>query len=171
MTTCKLCGQRVPEAALRDHLRVGRCASALLTFRLLKEGWRPLPANSNSLPAWCLGYPKHLTRGRYEGEPREDMGFLPDPVPQLWVPRWLDIIVDLWSGPIALEGEPRQLQRDEVLWTVESSWSAPAKQKIVDAYREDLRAVRDLLRPVIVGPLPQLIVDVEKAEIGKRTHR
>ncbi len=164
---CVHCGELVEAERMRAHVIELGCIAAARTLFLLREGLRPVPAETHTLPPWCVeAYDRHLTRGKYEGEPRADVGLLAEPVLQLWVPRWMDIIVDLWSGPISMQGEARAIQRDNVLHIVKLMWTSSMKQQIVDAYREDLRAVRELLRPIIVGTPPMLIVEFEA--MGRR---
>lgn len=164
---CKFCAELVDETQLKAHLLTAgsSCRAALETVRLLGMNLRPLP-KTHSLPAWM-----HegviivaTTRGKYEGEPRADKGFLAVPEEQHWVPRWVDIIVELWAGPIYVEGEVKQAQRDACLHEVKTTWTSSMKSMIVDAYTEDLRAVRDLLmqRGAVVGPQPLLISEFEK---------
>ncbi len=159
---CPSCAESIEASFSTQHRLGDRCKAAWTTREFIRMGLRPFPL-THSLPEWVgFAFRVSLTRGKYEGEPREDMGFLPLPVKQLWVPRWIDIIADLWSGPIYIEGEHRKHQRDLVLEHVKTLYTSGMKQQIVDAYREDLRAVRDLLKPIIIGELPQLLVDFEK---------
>lgn len=141
---CSHCGERVDEMRLLEHAWSGRCRAASLTHALLKDGLRPLPP-THSLPSWMrMGMIRiEKTRGKYEGEPRHEQGFLDEATEQHWVPRWVDIMVDLWSGPIYMQGAERQQQRDLALHHVKTLWTSSMKQQIVDAYREDLRAVRE----------------------------
>ncbi len=124
---------------------------------------RPFPL-THSIPRW---FPLHKAASRcpYEGEPRAEKRLLVAPEPQLWGPRWLDILVELWAGPIYLEGEPRLIQRNETLQHITTRWTSSMKRKIWESVANDgdLRAARDYLKSwdAIKGPLPQLIDEVE----------
>lgn len=165
---CKFCLERVPEENMKAHVTAvgSSCRAALETVRLLGLGLRPLP-KTHSLPAWTrrgmitIAY----TRGAYEGEPRGRQKMRATPEEQHWVPQWVDIIVDLWSGPIYTEGDIRQAQRDACLHHVKVMWTSSMKQWILDARKEDLRAVRDLLKKygAILGAPPMLLEEFEKA--------
>lgn len=163
---CKFCLELMEEEQLKEHLTTTgtSCRSALETVRLLGLGFRPLPP-THSLPAWARESVVVMkTRAKYEGEPREDKGLLPKPEEQHWVPRWMDIIVTLWAGPIYVHGQIKQAQRDACLHEVKTLWTSSMKQQIVDAFSEDLRAVRDLLKTksAFVGEPPMLISEFEK---------
>lgn len=133
-----------------------------LTRLLYWQGLRPLPAG-NSLPP---NFPRRVeqTCGRYEGEPREELPLASSNTEQHWVPRWVDIVLELWAGSVALAAGPaeqRQLhQRNLVL---QAAFKSPAMQVlIVDAYdRVGLRGAREAVQPVIVGSPPLLIEEVE----------
>lgn len=172
---CDRCKELVHPHAFAQHT-LDACKAAGRTYLLIEAGFRPFPVG-NTLPAWlALISQTHETRGAYEGEPREEQKLLTTPVTQYWLPRWVDIIVELWAGATFVESDladadtlpaalntiyrlsgsvgARRAQRNVVLEKV--LHDKPLQQKIVDAYREDLRAVRDLLRPHIVGPPPTL---------------
>lgn len=136
------------------------------TRKLLVDGWRPFPL-SHSLPYFIpISRTPYKTVGPYNGEPRVEQPFLAVPEMQIWARRWVDIIVELWAGPIHLQGEKRELQRNDVLMTIQMLWTSSMKQRLYDAYTEDLRAVRELLvrDRIIKGPPPMLLIEVE----GKR---
>lgn len=164
---CKFCQEQVDESQLKVHVTQegGACRAALETVRLLGSGLRPLPP-THTLPSWARAHLVHVakTRGKYEGEPRAEKGFTAEPTEQHWIPRWADIIVELWGGPIYTEGEVKQAQRDGCLEHVYRMWSSTMKTQIVDAYKEDLRAVRDLLKQhnAFVGDPPMLLSEFEK---------
>lgn len=163
---CRFCLELIDEEKVRDHVltRGSSCRAAIETVRMLGMGMRPLPA-THSLPAWMRDGMVTVmqTRGKYEGEPREEQGFLAVPEEQHWIPRWVDIIVELWSGPIYVHGEVKQAQRDACLHDVKTLWTSSMKKQIVDAYREDLRAVRALLVRfgAVIGDPPMLITEFE----------
>jgi hypothetical protein len=156
--TCPRCKERVLVTEERQHT-VDQCKAAAKTFAYLRSGLRPFP-EGHSLPAWMYAPFIDQTRSAYDGEPREERPLLTIPETQLWFPRWVDIIVALWSGPIYLEGATRQAQRDDVLRRVASS-STHFQRRLIDAHAEDLRAVRAYVAPMVTGPLPQLLSEVE----------
>ena len=129
---------------------------------LLRLGYRPYP-RGHSLDSTFVLY-ETLSAAPYQGEPREDMAPLPANEDQFWVQRWVDIIVELWAGPIALEGATRRAQRDSVLRHVRVLFTEHQKSMLVAAYSEDLRAVRDYLKQhrAIIGSPPVLIEEWEK---------
>lgn len=138
------------------------CVATRRGFELLAESLnpvRPFPV-THSIPLW---FPLHkaATRCPYEGEPRDAMKLLEVPEPQYWGPRWLDVIVALWAGPIHLEGRTRNEQRNEAIQTIATLWTSSMKRRIWEEAKGDLRAARDYLTPVIRGPLPKLIDEVE----------
>lgn len=155
---CHKCGERLREADLSAHYGLA-CASADLTYKLFAKGLRPLPMG-HSVPGYVVGM-RLKTRGAYDGEPREEVPLLDTAVEQDWIERWSDIIVSLWSGSIYLEGEPRVLQRNQVLFTIATSHTH-LQERVVDAYAEDLRAVRETVKPVILGTPPLLLSEVER---------
>lgn len=136
-------------------------AARELTKQMYKDGLRPLPTTT-SMPRWMPGRFQLATMGRYEGEPRTEL-FLDAPEKQVWFPRWADIVLELWAGPIDIDptgGEVRTAQRDSVLKVVLQSglW----QQRVVDSFdREGLKGVREALLPVIQGPPPMLIEEFE----------
>jgi hypothetical protein len=144
------------------------CFATRRGFELLVQDppVRPFPV-THSIPRW---FPLHkvATRTPYEGEPREEMRLLEVPEPQLWGPRWLDVIVELWAGPIELGGPAYLAQRNDVIQTVVTLWTSSMKRKIWESVTRDgdLRAARDYLAPVIKGPLPMLIAEVERAPVS-----
>lgn len=138
------------------------CFATRRGFELLSNERRPFP-RTTSIPKWVPLY-KAASRAPYEGEPRAEMPLLVVPEPQLWGPRWLDVIIELWAGPIAIDfTRSRQAQRDKVIETVSTLWTSSMKRKIWESVARDgdLRAVRDYLKPIIHGPLPELIDEVE----------
>lgn len=160
---CPLCRERMPEHLLKEHT-LGLCKASAKTYVYLKHALRPFP-DGHTLPEWLVPIASDLTRCSWEGEPREAQPLLPTPTMQHWVPRWVDIIVELWVGSIYLEGGERKTQRDLVLAHVLQS---PKLQRdLIDAYAEDLRAVRDHLKACIVGPLPQLLSEVHPIHAEK----
>lgn len=155
---CVRCKEIVPEAEARQHT-LDQCKAAAKTYVYIKHGLRPFP-EPNSLPFWAtMGAERDMTRGAWEGEPRAEQRLLAVPTKQVWVEHWIDVVVTLWAGPIHTEGLPRKQQRDSLLR--ELSTEARLQRMIVDAQTEDLRAVRELLRPRIVGPLPLLVAEWE----------
>lgn len=156
---CTACPDAQPTHLPGDRV----CYATRRGFELLKDGMRPFP-QGHSIPAW---FPLHkaATRIGYDGEPRDAQPLLVMPEPQLWGPFWLDIIIELWAGPIDIDPMPmlRENQRNEVIQVVVTSFTSSMKLAIVDARREDLRAVRELLKTWIKGPAPMLIEEVEGA--------
>jgi len=148
----------MPEQQLQAHT-LDACKAAARSYVLIKHGLRPFP-QGHSLPAFLMPLANvQVSRAAWEGEPREEKVLLLEPEIQFWMPRWVDIVTELWVGSNYLEGEKRIAQRDAVLQVVLQD--KPLQGKIVDAYREDLRAVRELLRPHIIGPLPVLLSEHE----------
>lgn len=121
------------------------------------RGLRPLPL-TNTLPDW-LPRDHAWSDGAYEGEPRDTL-FLDEACHQVWVHQWVDIVVELWNGPIDLEGERRLLQRNETLRTVAAL--ARVQSLVVEAYRrEGLKGAREVLMHWTIGPPPMLIEEFE----------
>lgn len=139
------------------------CVATRSGFALLAEEMRPFPS-THSLPSW-FPLRKAATRAPYEGEPRDAMPLLANPEPQYWAHRWVDTVVELWAGPIYIEGGLRLAQRDAVLMTILTLWTSSMRRRVWEsvAHDGDLRAARDYLdlAGVINGPLPQLIDEVE----------
>lgn len=160
---CLRCGERLPEVELRGH-SLDDCKARMKTFVYFKHRLRPFPVG-HSLPLHFLP-PVHadLTRGAYSGEPREEQPLLVKAERQFWVPHWVDVIVELWAGPIHMEGAQRLAQRDECIRSVLTLFTSSMKGQIVDAQKEDLRAVREVLKKfgAYQGPPPQLIEEVER---------
>lgn len=162
---CKFCSELLDEAALKSHLLEAgsQCRSALETIRLLGNGLRPFPVG-HTLPDWMQ--PMIIiakTRAKYDGEPRYEQGLLAAAEEQHWVPRWIDVVTELWAGPIYVEGERRRLQRDLVLKELQTQWSAPRLKQIVDASKEGLLSVRELLKRggAIIGDPPMMLKEFE----------
>lgn len=157
---CKAC----PDPSYEPQHTPGdmTCIATRRGFELLREGLRPFP-KGHSLPSW-LPLQKAATRCPYTGHPREHAELLAKPEPQFWGPRWIDPIVKLWAGPIALDHTgARMAQREAVLQTILTLWPTTMKTKIWECESRDgdLRAVRDYIRHVIKGPMPELIDEVE----------
>jgi hypothetical protein len=163
--TCPRCNERVPADALRQHT-LDDCKAAAKGMVYLKHGLRPFPA-THTLPAWLVAVAEDMTRVPYEGEPREWRTLLPAAEKQFWMPRWVDVLVELWSPSLYVRGDAAWLQRNAVLFIVFTDGPGSARAKrIVDAYAEGLSAVRTLVAPLVVGPLPLLRGDAQAERHG-----
>lgn len=168
---CAVCFERfvvpIPWAAMMVHQQEGMCRAARRTFEFIKRGLRPFPVG-HTLP-----FPRgaiERTRGAYEGEPR---GLLDEVCEQEWFPLWVDVIVTLWVNAQDLEGDslqgeravvtPSQAQRDAVLRTITNQWSSKQKDALEVTFQlGGLRAVRELIKPIVHGPLPELEEETDR---------
>lgn len=160
MAICSTCKVEVPRKHMQQHTLGIRHRAAALTYNLYEQGLRPLPTG-NTLPEFV---PRRieLTRGVYEGEPRAELPLCREPVQQEWVARWIDIIVELWTGPIDLKGEVAKRQRDIVLSAL-LTVSEQRHRAICDAFDSGgLKAVREHLAPITFGEAPILIEEFER---------
>lgn len=159
---CVRCGERLRELDLRAHT-LDDCKARMKTFVYFKHRLRPFPAG-HSLPSFLPPLHVDMTRGAYDGEPREEQPLLVRAERQWWAPTWVDVIVKLWSGPIFIEGAGRTAQRDQCIRHVLTMFTSGMKGQLVDACREDLRSAREVLKKfgAYAGPDPQLIEEVEK---------
>lgn len=159
ITTCPDCKRPMNTKDIRVHQGKPRCAAAKLTFELYAKGLRPYPIG-HTMPVFIESF-EALTRGAYEGHPREQQELTTDPIKQVWFPWWADIINELFVGEVDQKKGLGKAVRDAVLFKVQSEWSERQKLTICQAFvREGLRGARELFRPILMVQ-PQLVEEFE----------
>lgn len=160
ITQCPDCRQRMNTKDVRVHRGNERCRAGRLTFELYARGLRPYP-NGHGMPVFVESFAA-VTRGAYEGHPREAMPLKRDPVEQHWFPWWADIINELWVGAIDQRGALEKASRDALMFKIQSEWNTRQKMMICQAFhREGLKGARELVSGLIIGDKPELIEEFE----------